>query len=77
MPPEPGLSHNTLRQVLRVSLGGDSLRVKFSHEFSDQPTMMQAVEIASSAGGSFINVLTIKKLTFNGEEGVESLLVAH
>jgi lysophospholipase L1-like esterase len=70
MPPEPGLSHNTLRQVLRVSLGGDSLRVKLSNEFSHQSTVMQAVEIASSAGGSFINVPTIKKLTFNGEEGI-------
>lgn len=71
MPPEPGLSHNTLRQILRVSLGGDSLRVKFSNEFSDQPTVIQAVEIASSAGGASINVPTNKKLTFNGEKGIK------
>src|SRR4030042_6482680 len=33
MPPDPGLSNNTLRQVVRVSLGGACLRVRFSNEF--------------------------------------------
>src|SRR5690554_7331827 len=36
MAPEPGLSNNTLRQIVRVSLGGDSIRLRFSNEFSNE-----------------------------------------
>ena len=70
MPPEPGLSNNTLRQVIRVSLGGDSLRVKFSNEFSTSPVTMRAVQIAVSTGGSAIDASTIKELKFNGKPEV-------
>jgi lysophospholipase L1-like esterase len=70
MPPEPGLSNNTLRQVIRVSLGGDSLRVKFSNRFSTSPTTMRAVQIAVSTGGSAIKASTIKELKFNGKPEV-------
>ena len=70
MPPEPGLSNNTLRQVIRVSLGGDSLRVRFSNEFSTSPVTMRAVQIAVSAGGGAIDASTAKELKFNGNPEV-------
>jgi lysophospholipase L1-like esterase len=66
MPPAPGLSNNTLRQVVRVSIGGDSLRVRFSNEFSTSPVTMKSVQIAVSKGGSSIDTTTIKQLKFNG-----------
>jgi lysophospholipase L1-like esterase len=69
-PPEPGLAHNTLRQIVRVSLGGDSLRVKFSNEFSESPVTMKNVWIALSAGGSVIDTTTDTELKFNGEKEV-------
>ncbi len=67
MPPAPGLSHNTIRQVVRVSIGGDSLRVKFSNEFSKSPVTMHKVLVAVSAGGSAIDGCTIKELRFGGK----------
>ena len=70
MPPEPGLSNNTLRQVVRVSLGGDSLRVRFTNEFSTSPVTLQAAQIAVSGGGSAIDASTVKKLKFNGHPEV-------
>jgi lysophospholipase L1-like esterase len=70
MPPEPGLSYNTLRQVIRVSLGGDSLRVRFSNEFSTSPVTLNVVHIALSAGGSAIDTTTNKELRFNGKSKV-------
>ena len=70
MPPEPGLSYNTLRQVVRVSIGGDSLRVKFSNEFSSGPIIMREVQIAVSRGGNAIDASTIKKLKFNDKPEV-------
>ncbi len=66
MPPEPGLSHSTLRQVVRVSLGGDSLRVRFSNEFSTSPVTLNAVHIAVSTDSSAIDPDTERALRFNG-----------
>lgn len=69
-PPSPGLTDNSLRQVVRVSIGGKVLRVKFSNEFSKNPVTMHAVQIAASAGGKEIDKSTIVKLTFNGAQEV-------
>jgi lysophospholipase L1-like esterase len=65
-PPEPGLSQNTLRQIVRVSLGGDSLRVRFSNEFSLRSVTMNSVHIAVSADSSAIVLQTDRELKFNG-----------
>ena len=70
MPPDPGLSNNTFRQVLRVSIGGDSLRVRFSNEFSTNPVTLKKVQLAVSKGGSNIDVSTIKELKFSGNPEV-------
>jgi lysophospholipase L1-like esterase len=66
MPPIPGLTNNILRQVVRVSLGGDSLRVRFSNEFSNSGVTLKTVEIAVSTGGSTIDAATTAFLRFNG-----------
>lgn len=47
-PPSPGLTGNSLRQTVRVSIGGKTLRVKFSNEFSKSPVTMRSVQIAAS-----------------------------
>jgi hypothetical protein len=39
MPPQPGLSNNTLRQVVCVSIGGKTLRLKLSNEFGQNPSI--------------------------------------
>jgi lysophospholipase L1-like esterase len=65
-PPAPGLTDNTLRQVVRVSIGGEVLKVKFSNEYSKSPVTMHSVQIAASSGGSVINQSTNVTLTFNG-----------
>lgn len=41
MPPEPGLANNTLRQVIRVSLGGEKIRLKFSNEYGNSPCILR------------------------------------
>ena len=70
LPPEPGLSNNTLRQVVCVSIGGDTLRLKFSNEFSTSPVTMQAVQIAVSKGGGVIDANTIKEVKFNQQSAI-------
>ncbi len=69
-PPAPGLSNNTLRQIVRVSLGGDSLRLRLSNEFSASPVTLLAVHIAVSKGGSTIDTSTDKVLYFNGKREI-------
>jgi lysophospholipase L1-like esterase len=70
MPPEPGLTDNTLRQIVRVSIGGKKLQVKFSNEFGTSDLQLKSVQIAVSTGGSNINPGTAKLLTFNGRHDV-------
>jgi lysophospholipase L1-like esterase len=69
-PPSPGLANNTLRQNLRISVGGDSLRVRFSNEFSTTPVTFQAVHIALSKGAGVIDTLSDRALTFGGKADV-------
>ena len=69
-PPSPGLTNNSLRQVVRPSIGGDTLQVKFSNEFSTSPVTMKCVKIAVSAGGNTILDATSVKLTFDGNPEV-------
>src|SRR6478609_6790075 len=64
MPPAPGLTNNTLRQIVRVSIGGKSLRLRFSNEFSKSPVTIKSIHNAASigSGDSGINPATIKYL---------------
>lgn len=70
MPPAPGLTNNTLRQVVAVSIGGKKLRLRFSNEFSKEAVNMKWVQIAVSKGGSDIDQSTIKTLKFSGKDEV-------
>jgi len=69
MPPPPGLTDNSLRQIVRVSLGGDTIRVRFSNEFSASAVSMDSVQIAASTGAGAIDASTSKGLTFAGSRG--------
>ena len=70
MPPAPGLTNNSLRQIVRVSIGGDTLRLRFSNEFSTSPVTMKSVQIAVSSGGGAIDSTTSCELKFNGSSEV-------
>jgi lysophospholipase L1-like esterase len=70
MPPKAGLSINTLRQIVCVSLGGSRLRVRFSNEFGTSPVTLDTVHIAASTGGSAIDPATDQALLFDGKPKV-------
>ncbi len=71
-PTPPGLADVTLRQVVRVSIGGPRLRVRFSNAFGahNDGLKITAARIAVSAGGSAIKPGTDKPLTFDGQPSV-------
>jgi len=70
LPPPPGLTSNTLRQVVHVSIGGKELRVRLSNVFGNSPVTIAAAHLALSAGGSAIKPESDKALTFNGKPSV-------
>ena len=70
MPPAPGLSDNTLRQVVHVTLGGSKLRMQFSNAYGSGPVTINAAHLAVSAGDSAIEPVTDKALTFKGEPSI-------
>lgn len=70
MPPEPGLTNNTIRQIIRVSIGGEQLRLRFSNIFSDEQTVLKSVTVGNALEGSVIDAKTQKSLSFNGNAGV-------
>ena len=70
LPPRPGLTSNTLRQIVQVSIGGKKLCVRFSNAFGTNPVTMSSVHLALSAGGSAIQTNSDVALTFQGKPSV-------
>ncbi len=60
----------TIREVVRVSMGGDTLRIRLSNEFGSAPLVIGAARIALSAGGGAIQPGTTRVLTFGGDSSV-------
>ena len=68
-PPAPGLTNNSLRQIVQVSIGGKKVRLKLTNEFSTEPTEIKAIELsyAKTAGSSSeIDKKSTVSLTFGG-----------
>jgi lysophospholipase L1-like esterase len=81
LPPAPGLADTTLRQVVRATLGGKRIRVKFCNEFGTVPLTLTAAHVARPVGGDAspglvgvtspaIRSETGRALTFHGRPSV-------
>lgn len=67
--PGSSLSNRSVRNIIRVSLGGSLLRLKLSNEFSTQPVEITSVMIADVLGESWqTDVRTTKYLKFSGKQ---------
>jgi len=70
MPPAPGLTNNTIRQIVRVSIGGEAVRLRFSNVFSNSPVTLKSVSIAVPTEESTVDIATQKLLTFDKKSEV-------
>ncbi|AWI10715.1 hypothetical protein CKA38_14120 [Ereboglobus luteus] len=73
MPPSlPELGNVTIRQIVRVSIGGKQMRVRFSNAFAKAGNDLRitAATVAVSNGSHKIKANTLKPLAFQGRSSV-------
>src|SRR5262249_15602514 len=64
------LWNQTVRQVARVSLGGNQVRIVVSNKYGSEPLTVSEAHIAVSDGGAKIKNGTDRKLTFSGNDSI-------
>jgi lysophospholipase L1-like esterase len=69
-PAVPVFKDSTLRQIVHVSIGGPSVRVRFSNSFGATPLVISSAHVAVSVGGGAIRPDSDKALTFAGQPSV-------
>ena len=60
----------TLRQIVRISIGGDQVRVRFSNRFGAVPLVIDAASIGIQDIGPEVIPGSLRELTFGGEPSV-------
>ena len=71
--PTVALNNQTVRQIVRISLGGNRFRVRLSNAYNDNPLRIGAAHVALAATGSSIQLGSDKSLTFGG--GVREVVI--
>lgn len=64
------INNQTIRQFVRISCGGSSIRVRFSNETSPNPLVIGSAHLAVGAAGGGIKPGTDHKLTFGGGDSI-------
>jgi lysophospholipase L1-like esterase len=68
--PSIDLSNNSLRQIVKISIGGEKFRIKISNKHGNDSLEIKSISLAKShsQGSGQIDLNSIKKLTFNNHE---------
>jgi len=64
-----GLNNHTIRMNPRVSLGGDTIRVRVSNAYGTRPLAVGGGTVGLRAKGPGVVPGSLRTLTFNGAEG--------
>ncbi|MEU5902388.1 MULTISPECIES: SGNH/GDSL hydrolase family protein [Streptomyces] len=67
---EAGFDDQTLRQVVRVTEGGDGARIRLSNAYGSSPLRIESATIARAGKGAAVEKGSVTRLTFGGESGV-------
>lgn len=65
--------NETLRAIVRVSIGGEQVRVRLSNTFGTQPLTIGAAHVAIAGEGASIEVISDRALTFGGNLSITIL----
>jgi lysophospholipase L1-like esterase len=66
----PSFANQTVREIVRISVGGTRFRVRLTNEFGTQPLLIGAAHIAISLSGAAIKPGTDRVLTFSRHSSV-------
>jgi lysophospholipase L1-like esterase len=61
---EDGFSRQSVRQVVRVTTGGPSLRIRVSNVYGSTPLRLTGATIGKAAGGAAVRPATVRPVTF-------------
>lgn len=70
LPPTPVFENQTVRMVVRPTIGGDRVRIRLSNAFGSTPITIGATHIAVSSQSSSIVAGTDRAVTFSGKGAV-------
>jgi len=70
MKPKTSMSGATVRQTVRVSIGGESLRLQLSNRYADGPLHLREVYVADALDSCNIDLQTVRRVTFGGRSSV-------
>jgi lysophospholipase L1-like esterase len=65
-PATPTFSNQTIRQVVRISAGGDRVRVRLTNEYGQKPLTIGGARIALTGADGEMDPSTMRPLTFAG-----------
>ncbi|GID30970.1 lysophospholipase L1-like esterase [Paractinoplanes brasiliensis] len=65
-----GFERQTVRQIIRTSIGGDTVRVRLSNEFGSDPLTVSSVHLAQHLRGNTVDAGTNAHVTFGGGDSV-------
>jgi lysophospholipase L1-like esterase len=69
-PATPTFTNQTIRQIVRVSAGGERVRVRFTNEYGTKPLVIGKASIAVADASGAVKPGTERPLTFGGKPGV-------
>lgn len=65
MPYNNNMTERSVRQVVKVSIGGETLRLQLSNEYSTEPVIIRSVYVANTIDSCDIETASAKYLQFN------------
>lgn len=68
--PKASLSNRSLRQIIHMSIGGETIRMQLSNIHSKEPVEIKSIFIANPTDSCDIDVKSAKYLTFGGKKSV-------
>ena len=69
-PTTPDFANATLREIVRPSIAGKSLRLRLTNEFGTTPLRVESVHVALSAGKAATQPSSDHAVTFNGQAAI-------
>ncbi len=64
------LENQTVRERIRVTLGGPQIRIRLSNEYSSSPVLVGAVSVGSARSKSGVVPGSLRGVTFGGKSGI-------